>query len=405
MKILVFSQLYSPETATITDLCRDLTRKGHNVTVMTGLPNAPGGKIFQGYGLFSKLREHLDGVDVRRNWLIPRGSGNNLRMILNYLSFVCFCSLGLLRLRGKTFDVILVNQLSPITVALPAILYKIIYRKKIVMWVHDLWPDSVIAAKAISNGFAYKAIGQLVKFIYSKIDFFLPQSIAMLETLENRGIPKERMKFTPNPIDDIFSSRKPLVPVQEESEFSGPCRFMFAGGVGAAQDFDTILHAASLARAEVEIRILVVGDGRALEKAKRLSHDLGLTQEVEFFGRHPVEAMPGFYAQADFMLVTLLDEPIFAVTVPLKVQTYMSAGKPIICNVRGETTRVINEAKCGFSVPPGDSRALAKALIAAVKTCDIERLEMQNSARKYFNENYSKDLIIESVEAVLENHC
>ena len=405
MKILVFSQLYSPETATITDACRDLSRKGHDVTVMTGLPNAPGGKIFEGYGYFSKLREDLDGVDVRRNWLFPRGSGNNLRMVLNYLSFVLFCSLGLLRLRGKAFDVVLVNQLSPITVALPAILYKVIYRKRLVMWVHDLWPDSVIASKAMSNGLVYKAIGQLVKFIYSKVDFFLPQSVAMLKALENRGIPKDRMKFTPNPIDDIFSSRTPVSPSPRGGESPGPCRFMFAGGVGAAQDVDIILHAASLARAEVDLRILVVGDGRALQRAKRLSNDLGLTQDVEFFGRHPVEAMPGFYAQADFMLVTLLDEPIFWVTVPLKVQTYMAAGKPIICNVRGETARVINAAKCGFSVPPEDSHALAKALIAAVEKSDLERLEMRKSARKYFNDNYSKDLIIDSVEAVLQGHC
>ena len=129
MNILVFSQLYSPETATITDLCKELSKKGHNITVMTGLPNVPVGKIFKGYGFFSKLREEIDGVDVRRNWLVPRGSGTNLRMVLNYMSFVLFCSLGLFRLRGKSFDVVLVNQLSPITVALPAILYKFIYRK------------------------------------------------------------------------------------------------------------------------------------------------------------------------------------------------------------------------------------------------------------------------------------
>jgi glycosyltransferase involved in cell wall biosynthesis len=151
--------------------------------------------------------------------------------------------------------------------------------------------------------------------------------------------------------------------------------------------------------------VLVVGDGRALQRAKKLSNELGLTQHVEFFGRHPVEAMPHFYEQADFMLVTLLDEPIFRVTVPLKVQTYMAAGKPIICNIRGEAARVINAAECGLSVPPEDSHALAKALIAAADTSDLERLEMQKSARKYFNDNYSKDLIIESIEAVLQGHC
>ena len=404
MKILVFSQLYSPETATITDVCRDLTKKGHEVTVMTGLPNAPGGNIFEGYGYLKKLKENLDGVDVRRNWLVPRGGGSNLRMILNYLSFVLFCSLGLFRIRNKTFDVILVNQLSPITVALPAILYKFIYRKKIVMWVHDLWPDSVIAAKALSEGLVYKIIGQIVKFIYSHVDFFLPQSVAMLNTLEERGIHSSCMKYTPNPIDDIFINN--ISKSQKiKRNFNEPCRIMFAGGIGAAQDFDTILNALSLACSEVNLKILVVGDGRALDRAKNLANDLELNDNIEFLGRHPVESMPKFYEQADFMLVTLLDESIFSVTVPLKIQTYMSAGKPIICNVRGEAARVIDDARCGFSAPPESPKALAKAFILAAKTCDAERFKMQNSASKYFNDNYSKDVIIDSFEEVLQKYC
>ena len=403
MNILVFSQLYSPETATITDLCKELSKKGHNITVMTGLPNVPVGKIFKGYGFFSKLREEIDGVDVRRNWLVPRGSGTNLRMVLNYMSFVLFCSLGLFRLRGKSFDVVLVNQLSPITVALPAILYKFIYRTKLVMWVHDLWPDSVIAAKAMSKNLAYKMIGKIVKFIYSHVDFFLPQSLAMLKTLEDRGISKEIMKFTPNPIDEIFGN--PTSSIKKETLPNKSCCFMFAGALGAAQDLNTIIHATNLAREEVDISILFVGDGRAMSAAKKLTIELGLFEEIKFLGRHPVEEMPKFYAKADFMLVTLLDEPIFAVTVPLKVQTYMSAGKPIICNVKGETARVINEASCGFSVPPEDHHALAKALVTAAKTSDSDRLKMQRSAQNYFKNNYSKKLIIDSVEAVLERHC
>lgn len=405
MNILVFSQLYSPETATITDLCKELSKKGHKITVMTGLPNVPVGKIFKGYGFFSKLREEIDGVDVRRNWLVPRGSGTNLRMVLNYLSFVLFCSFGLFRLRGKSFDVVLVNQLSPITVALPAILYKLIYKKKLVMWVHDLWPDSVIAAKAMSKNLAYKVIEKIVKFIYSHVDFFLPQSLAMLETLEHRGIPKKIMKFTPNPIDDIFGNYNSISSIQKETKSNKSCCFMFAGAIGAAQDLSTIIRATSVALDEVDISILFVGDGRAMDDAKKLTNELGLMQEIKFLGRHPVEKMPQFYAKADFMLVTLLDEPIFSVTVPLKVQTYMSAGKPIVCNVKGETARVINDANCGFSVPPEDHHALAKALVTAAKTNDSNRLEMQSSARNYFKNNYSKELIIDSVETVLQRHC
>ena len=304
MRVLVFSQLYNPETATITDLCKELTLKGHEVTVMTGLPNAPVGKIFAGYGFFSKLKEVSDGVDIRRNWLIPRGSGSGFRMALNYLSFVLFCSIGLLRLRNKKYDVILVNQLSPITVALPAILYKAIYGKKIVMWVHDLWPDSVIAAKAMREGIAYNLVGLIVKFIYARIDFFLPQSVAMLETLVERGISRERMKFTPNPIDDIFSEHVLTGDVSENVGSESTCKLMFAGAVGAAQDFTTLLNAVKLARTRANISLAIAGDGRAWRKQHSTLASSICWRRISC--RHPVESMPEFYAQADFMLVTLL---------------------------------------------------------------------------------------------------
>lgn len=402
MKILVFSQLYYPETATISELCEGMVSRGHEVTVMTGIPNAPKGRIFEGYGFTKKLREEINGVDVRRNWLVPRGNGSNFRMSLNYLSFVLFCSLGLFRIVGKSYDLILVNQLSPITVALPAIFYKWMSRKKIIMWIHDLWPDSVLAAQAMNQGIVYKIIGLLVQFIYSQCDFFLPQSKAMLNTLNERGLPKSKMEYLPNPIDSSF---KPLSldDGQEELLFDPmpeSFNFMFAGGIGAAQDFNTILNAVNQLNDLKNIRILIVGDGRDRKRAEALSKSLGLESKVYFLGQHPVEEMPKFYAQADFMLVTLRDTPIFSVTVPLKVQTYMASGKPIICNVRGEASRVVNEANCGFSAPPEDPDALALKIREAVSLSSEELERMGLNARKFFEINYDAPVIIDRVESV-----
>ena len=403
MKILVFSQLYHPETATITELCERLVEQGHNVTVMTGIPNAPKGEIFQGYGFTKKLREIINGVDVRRNWLIPRGSGNNLRMSINYLSFVLFCSLGIIRLAKNSYDIILVNQLSPITVALPAILYKWISKKKIVMWIHDLWPDSVIAAKAMKEGFFYRLIDRLVKFIYRQCDFFLPQSKAMLNTLNDRGLSDSKMKYLPNPIDSNFSPstsesrrKKPSIMTDIDDKFS----IMFAGGIGLAQDFDTILNAAVKLKDLKNLQILIVGDGRDKLRAESLSKSLDIASFVHFLGQHPIDEMPDFYDQADFMMVTLRDTAIFSVTVPLKIQTYMASGKPIISNVKGEAARVIKQANCGYSVNPEDSEALAQAIRNATCLSTIEIDKLGANARAYFNLNYSTPVIIDRFESV-----
>ena len=167
MKILIFSQLFHPETASINETSKMLVSNGHEVTVMTGIPNVPTGKFFKGFGAFKRLRDDYLGVTVLRNWLIPRGSGSRILLSLNYITFVFFCSIGLMRLVGKKYDIIFVNQLSPITVAIPAIFYKWLTGKPLVMWVHDLWPDSVIAAGALKEGFLYRCIGKIVTFIYA----------------------------------------------------------------------------------------------------------------------------------------------------------------------------------------------------------------------------------------------
>ncbi len=399
MKIVIFTQLYHPETASITETSKLLAERGHSVTVMTGLPNAPAGKIFKGYGFFIKLREDLANVRVLRNWLIPRGKGSKIMMSLNYLSFVFFCSLGLWRLGLKRPDVIFVNQLSPITVALPAIFYKWFTGKPLVMWIHDLWPDSVIASGALKEGKLYRTIGKLVDFIYSNCDFFFPQSIAMMEVLSTRGIPKNKMVYLPNPIDPFFKPLKRSQVIKGVEKIPTGFKVMFAGGIGKAQDFKTILEAAAILKTDFsEIKFIIVGDGRDKNEAKSRVAKLGLLETVLFLGSHPVEMMPQFYSNADVMLVTLKDEPIYEVTVPLKVQTYMACGKPIICNVKGEASRVIEEANCGFTTEPENPKKLANAIKEAfyLKQKDLEQLGF--NALHYFEKNFKREKLIQTLE-------
>lgn len=399
MRIVIFSQLYFPENATINETARLLASRGHDVTVMTGLPNAPAGKIFDGYGYLEKLREKIDGVDVLRNWLVPRGRGTALRMALNYLSYVFSASLGLIRLIGKKPDIIFVNQLSPVTVALPAIVYKKLCRVPMAMWIHDLWPDSVVAAGAMSDGPAYRLIGAMVRFIYRNCDLIFAQSLAMFETLAERGYPREKLRHLPNPIDPFF------VPLSEApipaalSSVPPGFKLMFAGGIGKAQDVPTILAAAKiLHEKQSKVQFIIVGDGRDRRDAQQMAQDLGIGDMVHFAGSHQAAHMPQFYAHADAMLVTLLDRPIFSVTVPLKVQTYLACAKPIVCNVRGEAARIVNEAKAGATVAPENPRLLADAIEQLTCLDRFALAELGSNALRYYKEHYASEKLLATIE-------
>lgn len=403
MKIVVFSQLFFPENATISETVKRLAARGHQVTVMTGLPNAPRGHVFSGYGFFQRLREKINGVDVLRNWLIPRGKGSAIRLALNYLSFVVSASLGLMRLYGKRPDVIFVNQLSPVTVALPALLYKLLTRRPMAMWIHDLWPESVTAATGITSPLLMKPLDAMVRFIYRHCDLVFVQSQAMFDILEERGVPRSKVRYLPNPIEDLFA---PLVDAPRHPALANvPKGFivMNAGSIGQSHDIGSIIAAADRLRGHADIHIVFVGDGRARAAAEQQVKKLGLQSTVHFLGQFASTEMPSLFAAADMMLVTLLDQPIFALTVPLRTQTYMACAKPIICTVRGEAARIIDLEGAGFAVPPESPDKLADAILKAKALTPAERLAMGQRARNYFTENFASEKLLQTLENGLQD--
>ena len=349
MKITIYSHIFYPEMATINEVARKLVERGHEVTVVTGIPNAPLGKIFEGYGFFQRLREDWKGVKIRRNWQIPRGSATSLRLVINYISYVLSGSLASIRMARSKPDLILVNALSPITVALPAIVLRKFSKAPLAIWIHDLWPESVSASGAITNERIVDKIGHLVDFIYRHCDLLFIQSQAMRRSVELRNVGSDRIVFFPNPIDEFYQPlNNPARPDALSSVPSGAFVVMFAGSIGASQDMPTILAAADKLGGKTDIHWVIVGGGRDLEQTRALTKKLGLEDRVHFVGSHPPDTMPAFFHYADVLLVTLRDEPILALTVPLKTQTYMACAKPIVCNVRGEAARIVKEAKAGF---------------------------------------------------------
>ena len=347
MKILVVCQYYYPEQVRITDICEEFVKRGHEVDVITDIPNYPMGVIFDGYKHGERRDEVINGVNVHRCFTIARRSGVLFRF-LNYYSYA-FSSTRYASKLKKEYDAVLVNQLSPVMMACAAVKYKKKHNKRLVYYCLDLWPESLVAGGIKRGGFIYKFFNKISENLYKKADKILVTSRDFTTYLENQfGIEKDKLSYLPQYAEDLF---KPAERVKKDT-----VDLTFAGNIGVMQSVETIIRAAAELKEIENLRFNIVGDGISLEDCKKLSDELG-TDNVIFHGRKPLEEMSEYYRNADAMLVTLAKDPLISMTIPGKVQTYMAAGKPVIGAIDGETPKVIEEAGCGFCSPSVSLRA------------------------------------------------
>lgn len=404
MKILIVSQYFWPENFRINDLAAGLVERGHEVTVLTGLPNYPDGHFFPGYGFFKNLKQDFWGVKVIRVPLIPRGAATGFLLAVNYFSFmVSACILAPFLCRGK-FDIIFVCQLSPVTVGIPAVLLKKIKKIPIFFWIQDLWPESLSATGAVRSQGILNAVRRLVQFIYRHCDKILVQSNAFIPMIEDQGVEVERIAYFPNSVEKIY---KPVIgqsrsDFEELSSLPSGFRIMFAGNIGAAQDFETILSAAEKLREYKDIHWIILGDGRARPWVENQIMARGLSDFVHILGRHPMETMPLYFSLADVMLVTLKSEPIFALTIPGKIQSYMACGRPIVAALDGEGAKQVNDSGAGLTCPAEDVDGLAAAILEIYKMSREELEAMGRRGIQYCEANFEREMLLTRLEGWLE---
>ncbi|MDG4476050.1 glycosyltransferase family 4 protein [Thiovibrio frasassiensis] len=394
MQVLIVSQYFYPENFSINDVAGTLLEKGIEVEVLTGKPNYPCGEIFAGYRAWGCQQDTHRGININRIPILPRGRGG-WWLALNYLSFILA---GLLfapwMLRKKRFDVIFIYAPSPILQAIPAIFLGWLKRCPVVLWVQDLWPESLSATGYVRNRAVLKLVERVVRFIYRHVDLLLVQSRAFEGPVcaLASGTPIE---YCPNSVGDTFAISATNETPSVEGLGEG-FSVMFAGNIGAAQAVGVIVEAASFLREYVDIHFVVLGDGSSRESMLKEVRQRGLTN-LHLPGRFPVETMPGFMQKASVLLVTLADQPIFAATVPNKVQAYMAAGKPIIACLNGEGARLVVEAKAGLAIPAEDSMALADAILYLYKHSPEERAKMGENGRRYYQEHFAHDRLIDQL--------
>ncbi|MFN3320614.1 MAG: glycosyltransferase family 4 protein [Allorhizobium sp.] len=397
MRLLVVSQYFWPENFRINDLVSEMVRRGHEVTVLTGLPNYPEGSLYADFRADPRRFAELSGARIVRVPILLRRQGA-LWLMLNYVSFVVSASLlGAWKLRGESFDAIFAYQLSPVTSVLPAVLLRFLKKAPLVMWVLDLWPETLSAVGVIRSKKSIELVGALVSFIYNRCDLILGQSKGFLSNIKLRANSSRRVEYFPSWAEVVYSGDNEDIAPEIFKE-SGVFNVMFAGNVGEAQDFTSILTAAERLRDRPDIRWIVLGDGRAAPWLAAEIERRQLTGTVIMLGRYPLERMPGFFAHADALLVALKDEPIFSLTIPGKIQSYLATGIPIVGMLNGEGARVISESGGGLVGPAGDADELARNVLRLSDMNLDTRKEIGRRGKAAYMREFDRQALMDQLE-------
>lgn len=412
MKLLVVTQYFSPENFRINDLVAGLVTRGHLVVVLTGQPNYPGGKFFAGYGWHGPRNETMFGASIVRVPLFARGRGGGaVGLLLNYLSFAIFASFAArFRLSG-VFDAIFVFEPSPVTVGIPAVIAGRRFKAPILFWILDIWPESLSATGAVRSRRLLDWVGYGVRWIYTRCARVLVQSRAFVLSVAAYGIPESRIKYFPNWIESEYEKPDDSPRSHGPERLPGEFRLVFAGNVGVAQDFPAILEAASIvAEVAPQVRWVVAGDGRMLAWARSEVAKRGLVPKFEFLGQLPPTMMPSVLGDADALLVTLRPDPVFSLTIPGKVQSYLSSGKPVLAMLDGEGGMVIEEAQAGMTCGAGDVAGLVESVKKLAAMPVAEREAMGARGRAYAQAEFGREMLFDKLEAwfaeaVEENRC
>jgi glycosyltransferase involved in cell wall biosynthesis len=400
MRILVISQYFFPENFRINDLVFSLFKRGHQIEVLTGKPNYPNGDYFSGYSWSGPNKEEIQGIKVYRANLVLRKKAGGVRLFLNYISFVLFGLLKIFKIKGK-FDKIFIYAPSPITVGILGIIAAKKFDCKSYLWVHDLWPESVKVAGGVSNKVILGVVNYMTKNIYKFTNLILVQSPDFKDYIKDQSVSENKIIYYPYYAEDFYKA----VEIEEEYKDLFPSGFnlVFAGNIGVAQSFDTIIHAFELLKNK-NINLVILGGGRDKERVQKIINDKGISNKFYFLGSFPAKEMPNFFACSDALLITLKKADIFSYTIPGKLQSYLACGKPIIGSLDGIGSRIITSSKSGYASEAENGKLLADNILKVYNASKSQKEMFSSNAIKYFKDNYSKDSLLDEIENILENH-
>ncbi len=397
--ILVLSQYFYPEPFRINDMCQEWVKRGYEVTVVTGIPNYPQGKFYEGYSWSKKRREEWNGIHIIRLPLIARGH-SSIGMVLNYFSFVvsgffwkCFTKVNA--------DYVFMFEVSPMTQCLVGVWYA--KRRKIpcYLYVQDLWPENVEIVTGIHSKAVLGPIGKMVNYIYKRCDHIFATSPSFVTEIQKRCADNEKGKVTywPQYAEEFYQPVEGSKAFDQTPEIpdDGSFKVIFTGNIGQAQGLDILPKAAKLLKGQ-NIKFVIVGDGRCKDDFVKQIKECNVEEMFLFLGRQPADRIPAMLGCCDAAFVSFMDNELFTKTIPAKLQSYMACGMPIIASASGETVRVIKEAGCGVCSPIGDAEKLNLSIKQLASMSFYELADMGNNSVSYFNSHFSKKMLMDELD-------
>lgn len=399
MRILLVTQYFYPEVFKSNDLAFELVKRGHQVDALVGIPNYPEGKYFKGYGLFKKRHEVVNGVNVYRMFQTPRGRGG-WRLPVNYFSYVISGCLWVLFKFAwkKKYDCVIGHEPSPIFQAYPALLLRKLRKTPFYYWIMDLWPDAMKSGGGVKNEKVLNFVDKLVKGIYRQTDKILITSERFREPIAAKGDFADKIIYFPNWSDDILQ----MDDSYEIPQLPDGFKIMIAGNLGKSQNLEAVTEVMLGLKDVPEVKWVFVGGGSRREWLETFIKENGLGDSAVCLGQYPFQAMPAFYKQADAMLVTLrAGYPHLEAVVPARLQSYMSAGRPVLAMIGCGGADIIEESQCGYAVPAGDSKALIEVIKNKVLTNPESFRQMGENGRDFYMNHYRLNDCIDNLEKII----
>ena len=393
--ILVISQYFFPENFRINDMCKEWIERGYEVTVVTGIPNYPQGKFFEGYGFRKKTREKYNGINIIRLPIVARGN-SALKLVLNYLSFVI--SGGIWALFSKLNPThIFIFEVSPMTQALPGVWFA--QKKKIpcFLYVQDLWPENVEIVTGITNKRILNSIGKMVDYIYKKTTKIFTTSNSFVTAISKRGVSLEKLKFWPQYAEDFYR----VIESPNMQKKKDTISFVFTGNIGNAQGLDILPKVAAEVKKlnlKKRVKFTLVGDGRYKTDLINLIKINDVDNMFTFVDKQPPEAIPYILAEHDVAVLTLANSKLFSMTIPAKLQSYMACGMPVLASVEGECSSIIQESNSGFASSPNDVNAMLNNVIKFIDLNDDELEKMRINSKEYCERFFNKKMLMDEMD-------
>ena len=396
MRTIFLTQWFAPEPGAIRGLplARWLTASGHDVRVLTGVPNYPGGRVYPGYRMRLWHREVMDGVPVLRVPLYPSHDVSSVGRVANYTSFALSAATLGAALIGRG-DVAYVYH-PPATIGLPAAVLKTLRRMPFVYHIADMWPESVVESGMLGGAAVRRLVGGLLsvwcRAVYRQARAITVLSPGFKRLLVERGVPGDKVHVIYNWTDEAMFRPEPRDEgLARELGLAGRFNIVYAGNLGPLQGLDTVIRAAARVRSVRAIQVVIVGVGQQEPALRALARSLGATN-VRFVGRRPYQEMPRISALADVHLVHLRDLPFFRATIPSKTQVALACARPVLMAVNGDAADVVQKAEAGVTCPPEDASRLAEAMVTLADTPRDELEAMGQRGRRFYLDEMSLDI-------------